>query len=418
MTLIFLLSSCHSKYLSIEIRTDGTIAWNKDKTEFAFIAKRRLYREPVGIARFPDGGMRKTEYIDFSLYHYNIKQKKLTHLISLNEFYLGPGYRWLSFSEINLKLKDSLLFYKLSEPYDYVVKNIDEKRHPNVFKDISKTYSVNIYTHQKSIVDTTVFTNIFIHKRERFKNSSAKKYLSSLKYSDWGINLKKFYPQSKSTYIDYIIQGKGNKNMRQAIFEQFAPDFTQKDKKKIIAEMTKNQKHFLAEYNHSNRSLKLKNRYIYYSKYIKEVKKKLNIPSQENKLAEQEKILKNLKSLGINIPNDFKFTNSVFIGEGYDAEFKLQEADSIKIQYYKNWFHNLVASFRNNKWKIDELTAYEKPNSAGIVVSDEINFIWEHTGLKRIDEKGIHFLTLAIDYNVKSKKASNFFTFSVSKEDK
>ena len=93
ITFIFLLSSCSSKYLNIAIRTDGTIAWNKDRSEFAFIAKTSLYRMPIGIARFPDGGMSKTEYLDFSLYHYNIKHNKLTHLINLNEFYLGSAYR-------------------------------------------------------------------------------------------------------------------------------------------------------------------------------------------------------------------------------------------------------------------------------------------------------------------------------------
>ena len=417
ITLIFLFSSCHSKYLSVEIRTKGsTVVWNKDSSAFAFIAKTRFYRMPVGIAKFPDGGMTKTEYQDFSLYHYNIKHKKLTHLISLNEFYLVPAYRWIDFSQINLKLKDSLLFYKLTKPY-FKVKYIDKEK-PNFLKDISNTYSINIHTHQKSVVDTTIFQNIVNPKRERVESSSARKYLPGIKYSDWGINLKELYPQSKSTYIDYIIQGEGNENMRQAIFEQIAPDFTKKDKNKIIAEMTNNQKHFLAEYNHSNRKLELKNRYIAYYNYIKEIKKKLNIPFQENKFAEQEKTLKNLKSLGINIPNDFKFTELVLIGEGYDAEFKLQEADSIKIQHYKNWFRNLVASFRGNKWEIDEQTVYEKPNSYGIVVRDEINFIWEHTGLKLIDKKGSHFLILGINYNVKSKDKSKSFTFSVSKEDK
>ena len=279
--IIFLLDSCHSKYLSIEIRTKGSpVAWNKDKTEFAFIAKRRLYRVPVGIARFPDGGMTKTEYIDFSLYHYSIKQKKLTHLIGLNEFYLGPGYRWSSFRQINLKLKDSLLFYKLSKPSGYAVKYLDEYRQPNFFKDISKTYSVNIYTHQKSIVDTTVFTNKFNHNRERMERSSARKYLSSLTYSDWGINLKEFYPQSKSAYMDYIVNGIGDSKMRQAIFEQIIPELTQKDCQNIIKRMQKQKQIFYKEFNKLDekkdpyrRSIR-KERYDNYILYIKEIKNK------------------------------------------------------------------------------------------------------------------------------------------------
>ena len=423
ITIIFLLSSCHSKYLSIEIKTDGTIAWNKDSSEFAFIAETRLYRMPVGIARFPDGGMTKSEYLDFSLYHYNIKHKKLTHLINLNEFYLPSAYRWLSISQINLSLKDSLLFYKLRKPYDHNMKYIDKKRKPDYLKDISKTYSVNIRTSQKSVVDTTIIKNIFNHKRERFQNSSAKDYLSGLKYSDWGINLKELYPQSKSTYLGYIING-GNTNMLEAIFEQIAPDFTEKDKKYIIAEMIKTQKHLLDEYNKRDREKDpyqkaLKRDLLkHYTNYIVETKKKLNFPVRDNKKAEQEKVLKRLKDIGLNIPDDFKFTKLNFIGQGYEAAFKLKEADSVNIEKYKNWFYRQVASLRRNNWEVDQGTKrYGRPNSAGIIVHDEITFIWEHTELKLRDKNGINFLDLGIDYNInKDKSRAKFLTFDISEE--
>ena len=412
------LASCHSPYLNLKIRTDGTVAWNKDRTAFAFIAKTRLYRMPVGISKFPDGGISKTEYQDFSLYLFDIKHKKLTHLINLNEFYLGSAYRWLSISQVALKLQGPSLFYKLIKPYDYNMKYIDEKRYPTFLNDISKTYSINIQTHQKSVVDTTLYEHLFDNKREKLKPSLAKNYLSSLKYSDWGINLKELFPQKKSRYIDYIAE-RGNENILKAIFEQIVPEFSDKDKKYIIEKMADKKQELLNDYETTSKekdvyqkSLK-KGKYIAYAKYFDDVSKKLNFPTFDNKIANKKKVINRLKKHKINISDDFEFSEVCIIGDGYDAEFKLKNADSKKIEKYKKWFHEKVAELLNNKWTISKQTKFEKPNSEGIVVSDLINFVYEHTELKYKSESSVHFLELKISYDLNSEKK---LTFSVSEE--
>lgn len=422
ISFVFFLTSCHSDYLNLEIRKDGTFAWNKDSTAFAFIARTRLYRMPVGIAKFPDGGQTKNEYLRFSLYYFDIKQKKLTHLIDLNEFFLRPEYRWLSFSQIALNLQDSLLFYKLKKPSDYVIIHIDEKRPPNYLEDISKIYSISLLKYQKSVVDTTVHNHLFDNKREILKFSSTKDYLSGLKYSDWSINLKELCPQSKNTYMDYIVKEEGNGNMRQVIFEQIVLEFTKKDREDMLKEMQKRKQLLYKEFRKLDRETDpyrqslAKDRYKNYILYIEEIKRKLNIPTQKNKIAEQTEVLRNLKKLGISIPDDFEFKEVLFIGEGYEAEFELKKADSTNIDKYKKWFRNQVTNLLNHQWELDKQTKFEKPDSAGIVVSDLVNFIFEHTGLKYKDKAVTIFLDLSIDYGIRGDNKSKFLTFSVSEE--
>ena len=413
ISVVLFLTSCHSKYLNLEIKTDGTNVWNKDSTAFAFVARIRLYRRPEGITKFPDGGTSKNEYQDFSLYLFDVKHKKLKHLVCLNEFYIGSAYRWLSISQVALELQDSLLFYRLKKPYNHNIKYIDEKRKPNFLEDISKTYSVNIYTHKKS-----EYQHLFKDKRKILHSNIRKKYLADIPYKDWGINIKELYPQSKSTYMDYIIEGSG---LIDVIFEQIVPEFTSEDKKHIVDEMIKKQKVLLKDWNKLDREKdpyrrsKRKDKYINYIKYTENIKKKFKIPSVIDKLAEQKEVLRNLQGYKINIPNSFKFKKLFVYDQGYDVRFELTDADSVSIEKYKKWFQNRVIHLLNSKWELDKQTKFEKPDTNGIVITNLINFMTEHTTLKYSDEKYKYYLEIGINYCEREDK-HNFFYFSVSEE--
>ena len=291
LMLTILLSSCHSNYICIDAKLDGSMAWDKNSSAFAFIARNRLYRRPVGIAKFPDGGMVKNEYLDFSLYYFDINKNKLTHLISLNEFYRGADYRWLSFSHINLELDDSLLFYKLEAPYSFnhikdkvylFTAKKDSIKNMLFFEDIAKTYKFNILIHERSVVDTSKHKRLFCKKRNKLYWSLAKKYLIDIPYSDWGIVLKDLYPQSKKDYMDYIIEKEGNTSTLKAIYEQIVPSFDANDKEYILRKMEQIKQEIYEDYKKINeekdpyqKSLK-KSAYENYVEYMKETNEKLN----------------------------------------------------------------------------------------------------------------------------------------------
>ncbi|MEA3496593.1 MAG: hypothetical protein U9R42_11205 [Bacteroidota bacterium] len=279
--LIPLLTSCHSKYLNLGIRTDGTIVWNKDSTAFVFVARKKLYKRPKGIATFPDGGKTKNEFLDFSLCYYNIKHNQLSCLADLNEFYQSMAYRWLSISQVKLSLSDTVLYYRMIQPYDYDLKTIKERK-PDLLTMVNKTYKVNLITLKKETIDTVFLHDLFKNKRKRFNKSIASQYLQDLKCSDWGIELSEIHPQSKKMYSNYIIEKEGNEAFRECIFQQVISSFSKKDREYIVEQMKKKEKEL---YNIFKKTDKIKNpyqrslreeKYNSYIEYMKIIEYKLN----------------------------------------------------------------------------------------------------------------------------------------------
>ncbi len=290
IVLIFILTSCYSNHINIQIKTDGTIAWNKDSSAFVFVAQKRFYVMPVGIAKFPDGGHSKTKDIDFSIYYFNINKNKLKKIASLNEFYLSRGnsYTWLGISQVRLYLQDSLMFYKMEKPdssdFNYIKQHIkNKKQFVDYIKNFSVIYKVNIKTLKKESVDTNTYKHFFDKKRERmWVDNKAKKYIKNLTYTDWGINLKKLCNNPKKKCASYIVNRCDDK-MLNSIFQQIVPDLTNNDKIKIIKQMMIKKQELYSAYKADNsykRNLK-KQEFNNYINYIDKIKKRFNISDTE-----------------------------------------------------------------------------------------------------------------------------------------
>lgn len=88
--MIFLFNGCHSKNITIKTTYSSRYAWNNDNSAFAFVAINEIYRNPVGIAKFPDGGTTLSVYRDRSLYYYEIDKKQLHRIANLNIFNILP----------------------------------------------------------------------------------------------------------------------------------------------------------------------------------------------------------------------------------------------------------------------------------------------------------------------------------------
>ncbi len=390
---ILAFNSCHSDYLNLSIKPDGLISWNSDSAAFAFTAKTELFRKPVGIAKFPDGGMPDYIYEDYSIFVYEVHSKKLRRLVVLNG---DSGACRLG----GLRLTDAALFYKCKKD-----------------NGGTKVYRINLSDLHKSAVDTHKTKIVFSYRR--FSASLYDAYLSQLKFADWGLHINDMYPQSKNMYMDYIIERTGNETMRRAIYEQIVPGFSAEDKTNILEEIEKKRLALLKDYETTDnetdvyqKSLKKEN-YFTYIEHIKEVKKRFNIQDKSDQLSEQKKAIKRLQNYGINIPDDLKFKRVRFIGKDYEAEFELIQADSARINTYIKWFRNHVARLLGHKWSISKQTEFEKPNSSGIVVNNQIHFNWEHSQLEQREKNNRHYLDLAISYNAaKQKGRTLFLTFS------
>ncbi|HUX55285.1 MAG TPA: hypothetical protein VMV56_12775 [Williamwhitmania sp.] len=276
-----LLSSCHSNYLNYKIDFSNNFAWKGDSSAFAFLAVQDLYRRPVGIATFPDGGMSLHEYSDAALYYFNIKENKLNKAVDFSDLSaLHSLYSKLQFQYIKIKFTDSLLYYRLSKPYDVDIKNF-KKRFKNkedslklsaIINKTSNAYAYNINTKKISVIDSATF-NVALGqvKIDRNIRKRSKEYLTKLSYADWGIVLKDIYPQSKKTYMEYIVYMQGNSSIREAVFEQIIPNFTPKEIQIMLNDMdaykTKLDKKDDSSFNYKDHSNKLSYDEYYESTY-------------------------------------------------------------------------------------------------------------------------------------------------------
>ncbi|MEA3435416.1 MAG: hypothetical protein U9R43_03050, partial [Thermodesulfobacteriota bacterium] len=159
--IILLLSSCHSKYVSISTDYSKTFAWKRDNSAFAFVAINKIYRKPVGIAKFPDGGKTKTEYYDVALYYYDIYHEKLNRAVDFkNILILYPKRR--DYWNINIVFSDSLVYYKLSDADDYSIREAkkivhneeDSTKLIQAIKYVSKIHTYNLNTKKISEIDS------------------------------------------------------------------------------------------------------------------------------------------------------------------------------------------------------------------------------------------------------------------------
>ena len=288
-SIVLILSSCHSKYGRLTTTFSSRMAWNHDSTAFAFAAMNEIYRKPKGIATFPDGGMTKTEYFDAALYYFDTTEKKLHRVTGFEEkgrFFNGRDpYKYM-----DLAFAGPKIYFKLDEPLDSDIKSAarqvrKEKDSLELIKSLHYIYKTHVYDiHTGTIVDTdslppgVKWTPARTSDHQRVMQKS---YLKDFTPSDWGIDIRKQYPQSKKDYFDYIIYRKGYYDL---VLEQIAPGFTEKDKKHLLKKMTQVQQNFYRAYKkysakkgdyNESQAEKAHDYYTSYTQYMETVRKRL-----------------------------------------------------------------------------------------------------------------------------------------------
>jgi len=239
------LSSCsHSHFLVSSIKNSYDAAWNKDSSEFAFISTEKIYRPATGLARFPDGGRSKIEFKRIAVYHYEIKNKELTRI---------SQYKGIDFmSEIHIRalriiVTDTSVLYKLPPLSNYTIEkayrfarnNIDSVQIGKNIEQAKQAFQYNFKTKTISVFDTVLFNKADTLPKTIHGNNAEDKYINKITLTDRGIYLEDIYPQSIRRYKQYILEGGGSKDIRDAVVDQvFAKKMSVKEIKKLMAEMT------------------------------------------------------------------------------------------------------------------------------------------------------------------------------------
>lgn len=285
MFIVLFLSSCSSKYLTLSTGYSDSMPLSDNNSTFAFVTINKLYKMPIGIAKFPDGGTTTKVYYDVALYYYDIAKGKLNRIVDLNDIRaLYP--KDIDYVSIKLALNNSIIYYKINEPRQreieyskkYARSEEEKLKLDKAIKYVSKIHAYNIKT-KESLVVKSLPSNVEWYKKNYKQRKLLKSnYLTKLSYSDWNIILKDIYPQSQKTYMQYIIQ-KEQGHILEAVYEQIVPSFDKEDIDYILAEMDDRKKELYDEYKNNSdgvyqESLK-RDKYNKYVEYIEKTRNKL-----------------------------------------------------------------------------------------------------------------------------------------------
>ena len=287
------MASCYSPYLTFNIMFSDRCAYNDDNSSFAFVAMMSLYRRPVGLARFPDGGTPSYEYGDSALYYYSNSDKSVHKALDLS--YLRPVYDSLILGYTDLVFKGSTIYYKLHEPLKSSIKHAKEmaktqedmERIQSIIDASSRAMAYSIKTGTVVPFDNTAFEKMLLSAKKKSSEKSWREILKKVPLHQWGIDLRKIFPQPVKTYMEYIIYQKGDEKVREAILEDIIPELPKDDIRGLLSKMDKYKKKLDKKF---KTSLDYKERDIwkrympYYEKTYPEIKRLLQIKRQRSNI--------------------------------------------------------------------------------------------------------------------------------------
>jgi len=245
VTMAFLLTSCYSGYLSINYEVHSGAVWNDKHTNVAFVASKTAWRNVKDIARFPIGGRSLYLLEDVGLYIFDYENKLLDELISFNELAgcIGTNKtRW----EVKLILTDTMVYYSVSPllGWDREIEHplIPEKSQllASLKEKYKLPYAFNMFTKTETIIDSTVFNNLFAESKDAYSCNltSLNKQLAKIPLADWGLNPQEIYPKPDRKYIEETIYLRNTSSQtRRAVIEQIIAKLSKSEIELLLKKM-------------------------------------------------------------------------------------------------------------------------------------------------------------------------------------
>lgn len=239
---IFLLTSCHSEYISLMFRVHHGASWNADSSMMAFVASKAAYRKASGISRFPDGGQAKFLMEDVSLYIYDTKGNDLQQLVSFNDLIdlTGP---WRSNWKVKTAMVDTAVYYQINpiSDWSWYMNNTNTARDSIAITQLKQKYD-QIYrydlfsgkTNQREIEE---WDKLGIEERKA-SLTLIHKLLDDLAVKDLGLDIMQIYPKPEQDYIREIIYLKNDSPLaRRAVIEQIISKLEKHEIEELLEEM-------------------------------------------------------------------------------------------------------------------------------------------------------------------------------------
>ncbi len=242
--LLFAMVSCHSGYVSLDYKIIPDAYCNRDSTLVAFLATKKAFLKPKGIARFPDGGQSKVIYQQTDVYVFNKKNKKRLNALHLDNLDLINGNIPASL-KTEISFTDSLLLFSIipatnwDNHLKYSRSGTDSANIEGMKIKFSKPFIWNFYQQEVWQIDSAEF-NSYGSTHYRISLTEAYNFVGEIPLEDLGLEIMDIFPKSEKDYINETIYLKNDaKISRRAVVEQIIAKLSKEEIKAILLQMDK-----------------------------------------------------------------------------------------------------------------------------------------------------------------------------------
>ena len=241
-----LLTSCYTEHVCLDYKVYPGAEWTTEKTQIVFAASKKVYHQPKGVTKFPDGGQPDYLKQELTIYTFDTVKKKISPLINLND--LVPLF---GNSPSKLKIKfactDSLLYCQVQPitEWKYYLKWARTARDSLIIQELKQKYAAPILVNHQSGKPVNLEA-----KREIFNDipmqpanlTRLNALLKEVPLSDWGLLIKEYDLRSDEMLIDEVIFLLNPCfTSRRAIIEQIISKLNKEEIKNLLLKMEKHQ---------------------------------------------------------------------------------------------------------------------------------------------------------------------------------
>jgi len=230
--LLLILTSCHTKYVSLDYKIKHGAMWNNEQTQIAFFVSKKAYRAPKGIARFPDGGISKTVFNEVSLYLFDPENKILSEALTFDSF---P-----SAESIKIAFTDSLIYYFFVMDWEYHLyfakTEADSQRVFDSKEKYAMPFVFNKNSRELNNVDTFTFSTVY-REEKKVDYMTLHNQVSEMPLSELGMIIQEIYPKPDKEYINDFLSSEGNHLTRRAIAEQIISKLSKEEIRDILKKL-------------------------------------------------------------------------------------------------------------------------------------------------------------------------------------
>lgn len=230
LAMSFLMTSCYTSYVSLHFKLLHGAMWNSDSSQIAFFVQKKAFRAPVGIARFPDGGISKMVFHEVGLYVFNVDARELEEVFIFDKF---PDAKTIQIAYV-----DSLIYCLFNIDWEYRLSHAkstaDTLKIYQYMTHYARPVRFNLKTGKVDYTDTAVFSKVY-KKARSADYMMLHNHLEKLPLAELGLVLQEIFPKSDNAYVDdFIYSSKGgNRLTKRAIAEQIIAKMSRSDILKI-----------------------------------------------------------------------------------------------------------------------------------------------------------------------------------------